>query len=128
MLLLAAPAWSQSTEPGPYASWTWAERPLPPALADTTQHLLPADAWLGHDKLLHASGSFLITLSAQYVLTAKLDATDGEALPVAVGTTLALGLAKEVMDSQRPVNPYFSPRDLVADTVGVLLAIGVVLL
>lgn len=91
---------------------------------DTTLH----DPWLARDKALHAGGSFLLTLSGQYVLTAKLDASEGTALPIAAGTTLALGLAKEVMDSRRAVRPHFSTRDLVADAVGVALAVGLILL
>ena len=91
---------------------------------DTTLH----DPWLARDKALHAGGSFLLTLSGQYVLTAKLAASEGTALPIAAGTTLALGLAKEVLDSRRPVRPLFSTRDLVADAVGIALAAGLILL
>ncbi|MEM1041743.1 MAG: hypothetical protein AAGI91_03855 [Bacteroidota bacterium] len=93
-------------------------------LSDTTL----ADPWFGRDKALHAAGSFLLTLSAQYVLTAKLSADEGTAIPIAAGTAFSLGLAKEVADSRRPVNPLFSTRDLVADAVGVALAVGLILL
>ncbi len=93
-------------------------------LPDTLVH----DPWLGRDKVLHAAGSFLLTLSAQYVLTSKLDASEDGALPIAAGATLSLGLAKEVADSRRPVRPFFSTRDLVADAVGVALAVGLILL
>lgn len=86
------------------------------------------DPWLGRDKVLHAAGSFLLTLSAQYVLTAKLSVGADDAVPLAAGATLSLGLAKEVADSRRPVRPLFSTRDLVADAVGVALAVGLILL
>ena len=94
---------------------------------------LPADVatddpWFGRDKVLHAGFSFLTTLSAQYVLQAKLEASRDEALPVAAGVTLGLGVAKEVADSRRPINPLFSTRDIVADAVGVALAVGLILL
>lgn len=89
---------------------------------------LPPDPWIGRDKVLHAAGSFLLTLSAQYVLTSKLDASEDGALPIAAGATLSLGLAKEIADSRRPVRPFFSTRDLVADAVGVALAVGLILL
>ena len=95
-----------------------------PVQADTAL----ADPWLGRDKVLHAGFSFLITLSAQYVLQAKLDASRDEALPVSAGFALGLGLTKEVVDSRRPINPRFSTRDLVADAVGVALAVGLILL
>jgi uncharacterized protein YfiM (DUF2279 family) len=101
------------------------QRAVPPSLAlpDTLR-----DPWLGRDKVLHAAGSFLLTLSAQYVLTSKLDAEESTAVPISAGAAFSLGLAKEVADSRRPVRPLFSTRDLVADAVGVALAVGLILL
>jgi len=96
----------------------------PPLTVDTAL----VDPWLGRDKVLHAAGSFLMTLSTQYVLQAKLGASRDQALPVSAGVVLGLGLAKEVADSRRPVRPFFSTRDLVADAVGVALAVGLILL
>ncbi len=96
------------------AGWPRAERPAPP------------DDWLGPDKALHAGGSFLMTLAGQYVLTDKAALSGGDALPVAAGATLALGLAKEVLDGQRPRHPHFCWRDLAADALGVALAAAVV--
>ncbi len=96
----------------------------PLTLSDTTL----VDPWFGRDKVLHAAGSFLLTLSAQYVLTAKLNTDENTAIPIAAGTAFSFGLAKEVADSQRPVRPLFSTRDLVADAVGVALAVGLILL
>ncbi|WP_420454500.1 hypothetical protein [Rubrivirga sp.] len=86
----------------------------------------PSDDWLGRDKALHAGGSFLMTLAGQYVLTDKGTLSNAEALPISAGATLALGLAKEVMDSRRERHPHFCWRDLVADAVGVGLAVAVV--
>ena len=102
----------------------FAHEPSPAVLTDSVL----ADPWLGRDKALHAGFSFLTTLSAQYVLQAKLDASRDEALPVSAGVVLGLGLAKEIADSRRPNSPLFSKRDLVADAVGVALAVGVILL
>ena len=87
--------------------------------------LRPPDLWLGPDKALHAGGSFLITLSAQYALTDKAGLSNGEALPVSAAVALALGVAKEVRDSRRAVGPHFSWRDLAADALGVALAAAV---
>ena len=86
----------------------------------------PPDAWLGRDKALHAGGSFLMTLAGQYVLTDKGALSDGEALPVAAGATLALGLLKEVADGRRARHPHFCWRDLAADAAGVALGAAVV--
>jgi uncharacterized protein YfiM (DUF2279 family) len=108
-----------------YEGWTWPDRPLPePLAADTTT--APPDAWLGRDKVLHAAGSFLMTLSAQYVLTSKGELTDGEAFPLSAASVLVLGVAKEVYDSRRRQHPLFSFRDLAADAAGVLLAAAVI--
>lgn len=84
--------------------------------------LRPPDLWLGPDKALHAGGSFLFTLSAQYALTDKAGLSDAEALPVSAAVAFALGIAKEVRDSRRAVAPHFSLRDLAADALGVALA------
>lgn len=98
--------------------------PLPlPAAADSTA---PPDDWIARDKALHAGASFLLTLAGQYVLTDKATLSNGDALPVAAGSALALGLLKEVADAQRPRHPHFCWRDLAADAAGVALAALVV--
>jgi uncharacterized protein YfiM (DUF2279 family) len=84
------------------------------------------DEWLARDKAMHLGASFLLTLAGQYVLTDKGTLTNGEALPVAAGSALAIGLAKEVMDSRRPRDPHFCWRDLAADAAGVALAAAVI--
>jgi uncharacterized protein YfiM (DUF2279 family) len=116
---------ARAAEAPRYEGWTWPDRPLPASLAaDTTT--APADPWLGRDKVLHAAGSFFMTLSAQYVLTSKGELSDGEAFPLSAATVLALGVAKEVYDSRRREHPLFSIRDLAADAAGVLLAAAVI--
>ena len=84
------------------------------------------DEWIARDKAMHLGASFLLTLAGQYVLTAKWTLTNGEALPVAAGSAFALGLAKEVMDSQRERDPHFCWRDLAVDAVGVALGAAVI--
>ncbi|MGB3542745.1 hypothetical protein [Rubrivirga sp.] len=86
------------------------------------------DEWIARDKALHLGGSFLLTLSGQYLLTDKTSLEDGDALPIAAASALALGLLKEVADSQRDQNPHFCWRDLAADAAGVALAAGVIAL
>lgn len=94
------------------------------AYRDTT--IKPPDPWLGADKAIHAGGSFLMTLSGQYILTDKTELSNAQALPFAAGAALAIGLTKEILDSQRPVRPHFSWRDLAADALGVALGVAVV--
>ena len=111
-----------------YTSWSWEGRALEPVFADTIEVLPQQDEWLARDKALHVGASFLITLSSQYVFENKLELTEGEALPLAMTTALSAGVLKEVLDSRRPHAPHFCTRDLVADAVGVLLAVGIILL
>lgn len=121
---------SASAQAPTYAGYEIPGRPLvateaaagPVAVRDTTA---PPDEWLGYDKVLHAGGSLLLTLSGQYVLVDKAGLSNGEALPLSASTTLLLGVMKEVADSRRPRHPHFSWRDLVADAVGVLVAAAV---
>lgn len=102
-----------------------AEALVPDAVRpDTTQ--APPDEWLGRDKALHAGGSFLLTLSGQYLLVDKAELSNTEALPIAASTALLLGVMKEVSDSRRTRYPLFSWRDLVADAAGVAVAAALV--
>ena len=88
----------------------------------------PPDPWLGIDKAQHFTFSALFVLAGQYVLTDKAGLSDGRALPIACAGTLALGLAKEVADANRPRRPLFSWRDLAADAAGVAVGAAVVAL
>lgn len=132
LLLLAAAAEAQPSGEPPYAEpryagWTWAERSLLPPLGDDARRA-PSDQWLGTDKAYHAGGSFALTLAAHLALTEAAGASEAEALPVAAGGALFLGVMKETADLYRPHRPLFSYRDLVADVLGVLAAAGVVAL
>lgn len=126
--LVAVPAAAQ-TGPGPLPALAYRlpgqpldardAAPLGTRAARADSLRPPPDDWLGYDKGLHVGASFLLTLSAQYVLTDKGGLSNGRALPLAAGTALALGVAKEVADSRRAAFPLFSLRDLVADVLGV---------
>ncbi len=90
-------------------------------LPDTSLKQQAVDRWLARDKFLHASYSFLLTLSSQYILVNKFDYRERKALPISIGFTLSLGVGKEFYDRRRP-GGYISYRDLVADLVGITLA------
>lgn len=85
------------------------------------------DQWLARNKAKHVAFSGLWTLSTQYVLVSKADWSDGDALPVSVASSATVGLAKELYDASRPTGTI-SGKDLVADAVGIGLAVGVILL
>ncbi|MDQ7040239.1 MAG: hypothetical protein Q9M35_04805 [Rhodothermus sp.] len=87
-----------------------------------------ADPWLAYDKVQHMTFSFLWTLGSQYTLEQKVGWRRGRALPVAVGTTVVVGMAKELYDWKVGPRRRFSYRDLVADGLGIVLAVGFILL
>jgi len=85
------------------------------------------DQWIARDKAKHVVFSGLWTLSAQYVLVRKADWSEGDALPVSIASSAAVGVAKELYDASRPAGTV-SGKDLVADAVGIGLAVGIILL
>ncbi|MFB6286576.1 MAG: hypothetical protein ABEK03_08375 [Candidatus Bipolaricaulia bacterium] len=85
------------------------------------------DQWLARDKAKHVVFSGLWTLSTQYVLVNKAHWSEGDALPASIASAAAVGVAKEVYDASRPTETA-SGKDLVADAVGIGLAVGVILL
>lgn len=85
------------------------------------------DRWLGRDKAKHVVFSGLWTLSTQYVLVGKAGWTERDALPVSIASGAAIGLAKEVYDASRPAGTA-SGKDLLADAVGIGVAVGIILL
>ncbi len=87
------------------------------------------DRWWARDKALHVSVSFLVTLSGQYALTSKAGWSEGDALPLSMGASGAVGLAKELYDWQFDASSgHFCRRDLAADALGIALAAGFILL
>lgn len=96
--------------------------PTPPAPAAP-----PRDRWLARDKARHVVFSGLWTLSTQYVLVNKADWSDTDALPVSVASSATVGLAKELYDASQSAETA-SGKDLVADAVGIGLAVGLILL
>ena len=83
------------------------------------------DRWWARDKARHLVFSGLWTLSAQYVLVQKADWSTGDALPVAIATSATVGLGKELYDASR-IGGQASGKDLVADAVGIGLAVGII--
>lgn len=88
----------------------------------------PADRWWARDKARHMAFSFLWTLSTQYALVNKAGWSEADALPTSVGVTVTVGLSKELYDWRAGPTRHFSGKDLVANGVGILAAVGVILL
>ena len=85
------------------------------------------DRWLARDKVQHIVFSGLWTLSTQYVLVNKADWSEGKALPASIASAATVGILKELYDAST-ITGRASGKDLVADGVGIGLAVGVITL
>ena len=83
------------------------------------------DEWLAFDKVQHFTYSLLWTLSTQYVLANNMDMKEEDALPFSVISSLSAGIMKERLDMKKPKG-YFSKKDMVANCLGILLAVVVI--
>ena len=83
------------------------------------------DEWLAFDKVQHFTYSLLWTLSTQYVLVNNMNMYEQDALPCSVVSSLSTGIMKETYDMKQP-NGYFSNKDIVANTLGILLAVMII--
>lgn len=97
-------------------------------IASFSQATGNASDWASFDKLQHVTFSFLFTLSVQYALVNKLDVSTKTATPISAGSSLAIGLTKELYDRHLSRSGSFDFKDLVADAVGIMLATGLILL
>lgn len=95
---------------------------------DRQQTARDANSWFSFDKVQHVTFSFLFTLAHQYTLVNKLDMSEDRALPLSLAGTAAIGVGKEIVDWKIRSGRHFDHRDLVADSVGMLLAVGLILL
>lgn len=81
----------------------------------------PRDAWLGKDKFDHLLVSAGLVASQFYLLHQEFDWKTAKSRQFAVGSTLAIGLAKEIYDhASRRGTPSW--KDLLADAVGIGVA------
>lgn len=82
------------------------------------------DLWLGEDKLDHALASAGLAAAQFYVLHQEVELNDSRSRQIAAGSTLAIGIAKEIYDKvRRRGTPSW--KDLLADLAGVALAVGI---
>ena len=83
------------------------------------------DEWLAFDKVQHFTYSLLLTLSTQYVLVNNMNMKEEDALPFSIISSLSAGIMKERLDMKKPKG-YFSKKDMVANCLGILLAVVVI--
>lgn len=80
---------------------------------------------IGFDKIQHVTFSCLWTLSSQYILENKSGFAGDKALSYAVGSSVSLGLAKELNDSQTRKKP-FDWGDMFANGIGIAVAVLII--
>lgn len=96
-------------------------RAIPDSTAGARQKL-SRDLWLGKDKFDHALVSAGLVAAQFYVLHEELEMTDRHSRQIAAGSTLAIGIAKEIYDKvSRRGTPSW--KDLLADLAGAALAV-----
>ena len=83
------------------------------------------DEWLAFDKVQHFTYSLLLTLSTQYVLVNNMNMDEEDSLLISVFSSLSTGIMKETYDMKQP-NGYFSNKDMMANTLGILLAVMII--
>jgi uncharacterized protein YfiM (DUF2279 family) len=85
---------------------------------------LSRDLWLGKDKLDHALASAGLAAAQFYILHQEFEISDNRSRLIAAGSTLAIGIAKEIYDKvSRRGTPSW--KDLLADLAGAALAAGI---
>lgn len=83
------------------------------------------DSWIGIDKIQHIMYSKFISLGVQYILVNKMDLSENDALPISITSSFFAGFSKEVIDGKSKKN-IFSNKDMVANSLGLLIAISII--
>ena len=91
-------------------------------IIDSFEKDQPQDKWFAIDKVQHFSYSCLVSLGIQYVLVNK---DETSALPVSLGMSFTAGITKEIQDSKSK-NGFFSRKDLVANTMGIIFSVIII--
>ena len=79
------------------------------------------DEWFAIDKVQHFMYSAFVSFGTQYVLVNKIQMNENEALPFSSLLSFSAGLLKEINDN-RSKNGFFSKKDMVANSFGIVFA------
>ena len=88
----------------------------------------PGRGPVSFDKVQHVTFGFLFTVGAQYALVDKADLSNKSALPLSIAGAALVGIGKEYYDWRYRPKREFSRTDLLADSIGILLAAGFILI
>ncbi len=83
------------------------------------------DSWVGIDKIQHIIYSNFISLGIQYVLVNKMHFNEDNALPISITSSFFAGFSKEIIDGKSNKN-IFSMKDMVANSIGLFIAIFII--
>ena len=79
------------------------------------------DEWFAIDKVQHFMYSAFVSFGTQYVLVNKIQMNENEAMPFSSLLSFSAGLLKEINDN-RLKNGFFSKKDMVANSFGIVFA------
>ena len=79
------------------------------------------DNWFAVDKVQHFMYSAFVSFGTQYVLVNKIQMNEDEALPFSSLLSFSAGLLKEINDN-RSKNGFFSKKDMVANSLGIVFS------
>lgn len=110
-----------------WVDFVWGQDALQAKPDSTVTYYKPSrDPWLGRDKVDHALVSAGLVAAQFYLLHQEFDWSNSRSKRIAVSSTLAIGIAKEIYDgASRRGTPSW--KDLLADLAGVALAVGVMI-
>lgn len=104
--------------------FTFAQTPV--ADSSVVKHTLHAnDPWFGKDKADHLMLSTALTATQYYALHHELEMSSRRSLQAAVVSTALIGVAKEIYDATARKR-FASKKDLIADVLGIALAVIVI--
>tara|TARA_B100001094_G_C18081435_1_gene745397 strand:+ start:761 stop:1153 length:393 start_codon:yes stop_codon:yes gene_type:complete len=91
------------------------------SLSINKKNNIQVDKWFAVDKVQHFMYSTFVSLGTQYVLVNKIQVDENTALPISSLLSFSAGLLKEINDN-RFKNGFFSKKDMVANSYGILFA------
>ena len=91
------------------------------SLSINEKNNIQVDEWFAIDKVQHFMYSAFVSLGTQYVLVNKIQMAENAALPLSSLLSFSAGLLKEINDN-RFKNGFFSKKDMVANSFGILFA------
>jgi len=91
------------------------------SLSINEKNNIQLDEWFAIDKVQHFMYSAFVSFGTQYVLVNKIQMDENTSLPLSSLLSFSAGLLKEINDNSFK-NGFFSKKDMVANSLGILFA------